>query len=156
LIGADASTASTAAQTGFVLSQGPLAAAYDTDPDQTAEAAVVFTARIPGAGGNALDIQYVDDVLNPTVPYVTVASGVVKVHIDTGVTLASAVVSAVNAAVVPVTAELKSGNDGSGVVVTMAAQSLADGRDEGRIRLTATTVSGVTADVVRVAWVGRA
>lgn len=148
-IGVDATAASTAAQTGFLLSQGPLASAYDSDADQTAEAAIIHTARIAGVAGDDLDIEYANDTDNPEIPYVTVSGNVTTVHIDSGVTLAADVVSAINAASCPIKAALKSTNDGSGVVVTMAAKSLADGRDEGRLRFSQAS-NGAK---VRVAWV---
>jgi hypothetical protein len=155
-IGLDATTESTAAQTGYHYSKGPLAASVDMD-SQTAEAVVTFTARIPGAAGNSLNVQYLDsadiDASQGDQPTVAMDDDgeTVVVTIDSGVTTAAEVVSAVNAANMPVKAALTSGNDGSGVVVN-ETEDLAGGRNEGRLRFTASN-NGAK---VRVAWVGRA
>jgi len=113
-------------------------ASYDTDPDQGANAALVFTAAGEGAGygvAPAIKVAYADTASNghnDVTVGVALSVGVITitVGIKTTVTLASEVKAALDAA--PniakwITYAYKSGNDGTGAVATMAAKTLAGG-----------------------------
>lgn len=91
-----------------------------------------FTAMEPGAPGNAYTIQYVVSG-NSTPLSVTRSGRAFTVNVETSdvgaaVSTAQEVMDAVNAAMAGyIVAELKSGNDGTGVVSAMAAQSFTGG-----------------------------
>ena len=111
-------------------------AAYDTDPDQGANAAIVFTAHTGGAAGNSLKVQFANTATDGhndvTVTYTATKAGVITlvVGIKTAVTLASEVMTALAAdANTIIDYALKTGNDGTGTVATMAAKALAGGVD---------------------------
>ena len=114
-------------------------ASYDTDPDQGANAAIVYTAVPEGAAGNLIQIQYAntasDGHSDVTTSNTIGADGVqtIVVGIKTGVTLASEVITALDTEDLSslMTYAYKSGNDGSGTVATMAAKTLAGGADAG-------------------------
>jgi hypothetical protein len=109
-------------------------ATYDTDPDQGANAAIVFTAaREVGSGVDpVLKIAYANTaVAGSETVAIAASAGVITitVGISTGVSTAAQVrtaLSTANAAEI-MTNALKAGNDGTGAVVTMAAKTLAGG-----------------------------
>lgn len=110
------------------------AATYDTDPDQGANAAIVYTAgaAAPGELGNNLRIAYANTATagSETVTYGVTKAGVVTVTvgIQSGVSTANQVLTALTTdAGSYLSHALKSGNDGSGVVVTMTAKALTGG-----------------------------
>lgn len=96
---------------------------------------LVFTAKVGGAGGNAITVAYVDPSGNNQALAVTVAELAISVSLATGAggaitSTASQILAAINAdatAKMLVTASLAAGNDGSGVVIAMAATNLAGG-----------------------------
>lgn len=102
-------------------------ASYDTAADQGANAGLVFTAALPGVQGNDITIEYVDDVTNPDPPTVEVTGTAIVVSIDSGVTLASEVETAVEAATALVTVANSGAETGAGTVVAQGPDSLAGG-----------------------------
>lgn len=107
-----------------------VAAAYDNNPDQGANGAHTFTAVLKGVQGNDITIEFVDDVANPAPPVVTVTDLAISVAIDTGVTLASAVETALEASAAAmdlITVANTAGNDGTGVVVAFGPENLTGG-----------------------------
>ena len=96
---------------------------------------LTFTAVVPGAAGNQLEVAYVDPSGNNQTLAVTVADGVISVSLATGAggaitSTANDILAAVNAdatAGTLVTASLKTGNTGAGVVTAMSATNLSGG-----------------------------
>ena len=92
-----------------------------------------FTAMEPGADGNAYTIQYVVSGNNTPLSVARTSARVFVVNVEpndvgAAVSTAAEVRDAVNAQFPHLlTAELKAGNDGTGVVSAMAAQSFTGG-----------------------------
>src|SRR6188472_1611459 len=116
----------------------PVNASLDTDASQGADAAIIYTAAGAGAGygvAPCIKVAYANtasDGHSDVVASMAISSGVitVTVAIKTTVTLASEVITALDA--VPgldkvMTYELKTGNDGTGAVATLAATALTGG-----------------------------
>ena len=110
------------------------AASYDTAADQGANAGVVFTAgaAAPGELGNNLRIAYTNTATAgaETVTWTVSKLGVVTctIGIQTGVSTADQVKAALATdAGTYLTAADSTGEDGSGVVVTMTAKALTGG-----------------------------
>lgn len=121
---------------GDITVEGGTAASYDTDPDQGANAAIVFTAAFEGALPS-LAIQY---VAGGTAGAEAVSLGIgadgqviIKVTVETGVSTADQVKAALDAEDLSslCTYADKAGNDGSGAVVTMAAKTFTGGVNPG-------------------------
>lgn len=120
---------------GRIRLNGGVRASYDTDPDQGANAAIVFTAVPEGAWGNLLSVQYVAggtagaEAVSNTIG----ADGqqVIAITIQTGVSTAAQVIAALDAEDLSslLSYALKAGNSGAGAVVTMAAKPLTGGQD---------------------------
>lgn len=96
-----------------------------------------WIARAPGAGGLALSVEYINPGANNAALSVTFASSKATVHLATGsggaiTTTAQDIIDYVNgneaASVVEqdFIVQVAPGNDGTGVVVALAAQTLAD------------------------------
>ena len=111
--------------------EGGVHAAYQTNLGG-ANDDLKLTATEPGTPGNAYTIEYVVDGDNtPLTVERTGRAFVVNVETDDNgdpVSTAQEVMDAINQAVAGyIVAELKSGNDGTGVVAAMAAQSFTGG-----------------------------
>lgn len=112
------------------------AASLDTDADQGANAAMIFTAgaAAPGAAGNRIEVEIADTATaaSETVDYAVDNDGVITVTlgVEAGVSTATQTLAALAAdAGTLLSGALKTGNDGSGVVSAMAATALTDGAD---------------------------
>lgn len=96
---------------------------------------LVFTAKYLGPTGNLITVTYVDDVSNPNPPTVTVVDRNITIHIDAGVTTASAVKTAIEGDVFAndlISVAYRSGNTGAGTVPAMSAVTLSGGATNGR------------------------
>lgn len=135
-------------------------AAYDTDPDQGANAGLVFTSKLPGTEGNQITVAYTvptdDNQAHAIDVSVSGHAITVQLAVDTdGSTITSTaanIKTAVDAdpeASTMVSVANSGGNDGSGLAVVMAAKTLAGGLAGGAgavIALAATKLaSGVVA-----------
>lgn len=113
----------------FVTSVGT-AASFDNDSSQGANAALIFTAVQKGVQGNDITIAYIDDVSNPSPPTVEVDGLDIIVNVDSGVTIASAVETALEgdaAAAALITVANKAANNGTGVVTAFAEAAFTGG-----------------------------
>lgn len=99
---------------------------------------LVFTAKNHGVGGNAITVRYVDPAGNNQALSVGVVGNAITVNLATGVagaiTSTAAQVRAAVLASAPAMAllsavTLKTGNDGTGVVIAMAATNLTGGAE---------------------------
>ena len=95
---------------------------------------LTFTANATGIDGNNIRVTYLDDPANPNPPTVSVVGNAISVNIDSGVTLASAVRTAIqnnSAANALITVGFRSGNTGAGTV-TPTQVWLTGGNTNGR------------------------
>ena len=119
-----------------------------------ADASIVWTARVPGTGGNAISLALVDPNGDNQPLAVTVNAGAISVNLSTGpagalTTTAAQLIQAIKdnpAANALVYGELARGHNGTGMVTAIVATNLTGGVDA-----TGTQASLTTGDIDTVA-----
>lgn len=112
--------------------------------------AIVYKARRPGVGGNAVTVAYVNTLGSNIMPVVTVTGTAISVSIFAGTTTAASVLRALRssaAAMALVSAHSAYADTAAGTPAAVGATNLAGGADGAAVRATIGGIAGVVTNI---------